>query len=198
MPDGVIHELHAHGLSADDDVRDFLRGAFTDDGRHGGRGKEDFIDGYASRLVAALHQELRHDAAEGARKHGAYLGLLVGREYVNDTVNGFAGVVRVQGAEYQKAGFSRRECQGDGFQVAHFTHQHDVGVFTEGSPQAVCEGGCLEGHFPLGDDGFFIGVNEFDRFLHRDDVPRLVAVDVVNDGGQGGGFTGARGPRDQP
>ena len=46
--DGVIHELHAHGLSADDDVRDFLRGAFTDDGRHGGRGKEDFIDGYAS------------------------------------------------------------------------------------------------------------------------------------------------------
>ena len=32
LPDGVIHELQAHGLAADDDVRDFLRGAFTDDG----------------------------------------------------------------------------------------------------------------------------------------------------------------------
>lgn len=40
-------------------------------------------------------------------------------------------------------------------------------------------------------------MDEFDRFLHGDDVPGLVAVDVVDDSGQRGGFTGAGGPRDQ-
>jgi len=36
-------------------------------------------------------------------EHGAHLALLVGGEDVNDTVDGFAGVVRVQRAEHEEA-----------------------------------------------------------------------------------------------
>jgi hypothetical protein len=40
------------------------------------------------------------------------------------------------------------------------------------------------GHFALGDDAAFVGVHKLDRLLDRDDVPRVVSVDVIDESGQ--------------
>ena len=109
FPDGFVHELHAFGFAADDDVVEFLGGAFADDGADGGIGDEDFVDGNAAFAIGLFHEELGDDAFEGGGEHGADLALLVGGEDVDDPVNGFAGVVGVEGAEDEQAGFGGGE-----------------------------------------------------------------------------------------
>ncbi|MFR4417211.1 MAG: hypothetical protein ACLT8E_07445 [Akkermansia sp.] len=99
--------------------------------------KRDFIDGYVG--LSPLHQGCA-TTPEGARKHGAYLDCW--SDGNNDTVNGFAGVVRVQVPNTRRpvsAAVSAREI----FQ-AHLPTSTMSGLHG-GSPQAVCEGGCLEG-----------------------------------------------------
>ena len=105
MPDGIVHKLHPFVFPGDDDVLKFLGGALADDGAGGGVDDEDFVDGDASAAVGLFHEELRDDSAEGVGEHGANLGLLVGWEDVDETVDGFAGVVGVEGAEDEEAGF---------------------------------------------------------------------------------------------
>ena len=73
VPDVVIHELHAHGLTTDDHVRNLIRSTFTDDGAYSRRGEENFVHGYAARFVGALHQQLCHNAAQGTCKHRSHL-----------------------------------------------------------------------------------------------------------------------------
>ncbi len=52
---------------------------------------------------ARFKQQLSKDAAQGVGQHGARLGLLVGREDVDHTIDRFARVVGVQRAEDEQA-----------------------------------------------------------------------------------------------
>jgi hypothetical protein len=46
-------------------------------------------------------------------------------------------------------------------------------------------------HFALGDDAELVVVHELDRLFDRDDMPRVGDVDVIDEGGQRGGFSAA-------
>jgi hypothetical protein len=61
----------------------------------------------------------------------ATLASRIGREHVDDPVDGFCGAGRVQRTEHQVAGFGGGHGQADGFQVAHFADQNRVRVFTQ-------------------------------------------------------------------
>ena len=145
----------------------------------------------------ALHEELGDDAAQRGGEHGAHLALLVGGEDVDDTVNGFAGVVRVERAKDEEAGLRSGQSERDGFQVAHFADEHDVRILTQRGAEAIGEGRGLDGHLTLGDDALFVPVHEFDRFLDGDDVTAEVGIDVIEQGGERGGLAGAGGAGDE-
>ena len=70
---------------------------------------QDLVHGEPALAVGALEQELRDDAAERVREHGARLRLLVGGEDVDHAVDGFARVVRVQRSEDEQAGLGGGE-----------------------------------------------------------------------------------------
>jgi hypothetical protein len=55
----------------------------------------------------------------------------------------------------------------------------------------------LDGDLALGDNAFFVVVNELDRFLDGDDVAAEVGIDVIEQGGEGGGLAGAGGAGDE-
>jgi hypothetical protein len=55
----------------------------------------------------------------------------------------------------------------------------------------------LDVDLALGDDGFFVAMNKFDRFLDRDDVAAEVRVDVIEQCRERGGFSGAGGAGDE-
>ena len=55
----------------------------------------------------------------------------------------------------------------------------------------------MDGDFALGDDALFVAVNEFDGFFDGDDVAAEVGIDVVEEGGEGGGLAGAGGAGDE-
>src|SRR5690606_38230223 len=117
LPDGVVHELHPVFLAAGDDVVEFLGRTFANHGGDGGGGNEDLVDRDAALLVVTLEEELGDHPAEGAGQHGAHLRLLVRGKDVDETVDGLAGVVGVQGAEYEQSGFGGGEGERDGFEV---------------------------------------------------------------------------------
>lgn len=125
------------------------------------------------------------------------MGLLVGGEDVNDSVDRFDGVVGVEGSEDEHSGLGGGEGEGDGFEVAHFSDEDDFGVLAQRGSEAVGKGGGVGGDFPLGDDAFFVAVDEFDGLLDGDDVLVVVAIDVVDEGGKGGRFSGASGAGDE-
>ena len=150
--------------------------------------------------VGALEEELSEDAAERVGQHGAGLRLLVGREDVDHAVDGFAGVIGVQGAEDEQAGLGCGQGERDGLEVAHFADEDDVAILAQGGFQARRESGGMLRHFALGDDASFVDVHELDRFLDRNDVPRVVGVNVIDQRGQRSRLSGAgwAGDEDEP
>jgi hypothetical protein len=156
-----------------------LGGTFADDGGYGGGGEHNFVYGGAAWFIATAAEELGEHTTKRGREHGADLRLLICWEYVNDPVNGFAGVVGVKGAEDEQAGFSSGESEGNGLKVTHLADEHDVSIFTQSGAKAIGEGWCLNGDFALGKDRFFIAMNELDGFLDGDDVAIEVGIDVV-------------------
>jgi hypothetical protein len=78
-------------------------------------------------------------AAERLAQHGADLLLLVRRELVDDAVDGAGGAGGVQRAEHEVTRLRRLDGDGDGLEVAHLTHQHDVRVLAQGGAQGALE-----------------------------------------------------------
>src|SRR5690606_16841173 len=52
-------------------------------------------------------------------------------------------------------------------------------------------------HLPLRDDALLVGVHELNGFLDCNDVPGEIAVNIIDERGEGGGFARARGASDQ-
>jgi hypothetical protein len=125
--EAVVHRDHPVGAPAFDDRLDIRNLAAAD--RVGQRlvGKEDFVHGAAS-LGDFLAKQLGDHAGEAAREHHAGLVLLVGRERVDDAVDGFGRVVGVQRAENEHAHRGAAEGEANGFQFPHFTQQEDVRI----------------------------------------------------------------------
>ena len=97
----------------------------------------------------------------------------------------------------QVAGLGR--CQGglDGLQVAHFTDQDNIRVFTQNRPQGIAEAVSVLADLTLVDGALVRLVDILDRVFEGDDVflPRM--VDLVKDRGEGGGLTGTGLARDK-
>ena len=102
----------------------------------------------------------------------------------------------MEGTEDQVSGFGGFDGDGDGFEVAHFADEDDIGVFAQGGAQRGLKAFGVDVDFALVDEAAFVGVNELDGVFDGDDVGGAVAVDVVDHGGEGGGFTGASGASD--
>src|SRR5579862_2011468 len=121
--DGVVNEASLVGV--DDAIADV------------GRGDHDFNGGDAALVVGAANEALRNDGFEGGGELQTNLFLFWRREDRDDALDGFRGIESVQGRENQVAGFGGEQSGGNGFQVAHFADQDDVGVLTKGGAQAV-------------------------------------------------------------
>ena len=70
---------------------------------------------------------------------GANLRLLSGRKNVDDTIDGLGRARSMQRAEDDMTGFRGSQSELNGFQVAHFADQNDIGIFTQRGPQRVGE-----------------------------------------------------------
>ncbi len=75
--------------------------------------------------------------------------------------------------------------------IAHFADEDDVGIFAHHGADAVLVGVAVEANLALVDEGFFVGVGEFDGVFDGDDVDVFGVVDLFDHGGDGGGFSGA-------
>ena len=65
--------------------------------------------------------------------------LFVGFEHTEDTIDGLAGIDRVERAQHQMACLGRAQGNLDGIAIAHFAHENDLGRLAQGGPQAVRE-----------------------------------------------------------
>ena len=185
-----VERVHAV-LRAGLDVRGDSEGlAVADEGLNGGRGDHDLERGHASGLVDAGQEHLGDDGDETGGQLGADLRLLVGREGVDDTVDGGRGAGGVQGAEDQVTGFGGGHGGFDGDQVAQFADEDDVGVLTEGAAEGFGEARDVRADFTLDHHALLVVVVEFDGVLDRDDVHGAFLVDDVDHGGEGGGLAG--------
>ena len=112
-----------------------------------------------------LSKRLRDHGFDGFGELGANLRLLSGRKNVDDTIDGFGRAGGMQRAEDDVAGFGRGQSELDGFQVAHFADQNDIGVFTQRGAQRIGEGVGVRPQLALVDQAFFRLVHELDRIL---------------------------------
>ena len=104
------------------------------------------------------------------------------REDVHEARDRLAAVGRVQGREHEVTRLGSREPDLDSLQVAHFAHEHHVGVLAQRSPQRRREAHAVGADLALIHDGPLVADQELDRVLDRDDVIGARRVDVVDDG----------------
>ena len=182
-----VHAVLRAGL---DVRRDAECLAVADQRLNGGRGDHDLERGDASGLVDAGQEHLGDDADETRGELGADLRLLVGREGVDDTVDGRGRAGGVQGAEDQVSGFGGGDGGFDGDQVAQFADEDDVGVLAECAAESFGEARDVRADLTLNHHAFLVVVVEFDGVLDRDDVHGALLVDDVDHRGEGGGLAG--------
>src|SRR3984893_5109876 len=181
--DGVVNEA---GLVRIDDAVTNVPGA-----------DHDFASGDAAFVVGAAHEALGYDGLERGSKLQANLLLLRRREDSNDALNGFRGVESVQGGENQVAGFGGQQRGGNGFEVAHFADEDDIGILTQSGAQGGGEVRCVDLDLALVDEAALVAVQKLDGVLDGDEVVGAVGVDAVDHGGERGGFTGTGGASDE-
>ena len=148
--------------------------------------------------AAGLGQQgLAHDPFQHQRELGADLRLLVGREHVDDAVDGLGRGVGVQGAEGQVARLRDAQRRLDRLQVAHLADEHDVGVLAQGGAQRVGEGVGVRVQLALVDHALLVRVQVLDRVLDRDHVLVALVVDLVEHRRERRRLAGAGGPGHQ-
>jgi len=79
--------------------------------------------------------------------------LLITGEGIDDAVNRLGCASGMQRAEHQVAGFCRGDGGVDRFKIAHFTHQHDVGILAQGAAQRLGEVRHVYANFALSNEG---------------------------------------------
>ena len=156
------------------------------------RSNHDFAGRDAAFVIRAAHQALGDDRLQRGGKLQANLFLLRRREDGDNTLNRFRGVQGVQSGKHEVAGFRSQQRRRNGFEVAHFADQNDVGVLTEGSAQRRREVRGVHFDFPLIDKALLVAVQELNGVFDGDQMVGAVGIDAVDHRRQRGGLTGPR------
>ncbi len=82
-------------------------------------------------------QRLAQNPFQNHAQLGPDLGLLVGREDVHDSVDSGGGAVGVKRGERQVARFRNAQRGFHRLQVAHFSDQHDIGIFAQRHSESI-------------------------------------------------------------
>jgi hypothetical protein len=106
--------------------------------------------------------------------------LLVGREDVDDAVDGLGRRVGVQGGEGEVSRLGDAQGRLDGLQVTHLADQHHVRVLPQRGAQGVGEGVGVGVQLALVHHALLVGVQVLDGILDGDDVLVPLRVDLVS------------------
>ena len=147
----LIQQLHSVFLAHLQLARDLVPLIGHDQFADGLGDDHDLADRAAAALIGRLHQDLG-DHGEQARGEKA-LGLLalLGGQRVDDAVDGLGGAGGVQRAEHQMAGLGGGHRHRDGFGIAHFADQNDVGILAHRGAHALGEGRHVRAELALDD-----------------------------------------------
>ena len=103
----------------------------------------------------------------------------------------------MQRAHDKVSGLGSRDGSGNRLIVAHLADEDDVGVLTQGAAQRRSKAAHIGADLALVDQRAAALIDVLDGVLNRDDVVAARLIDVVDHGGQRGGFAAARGAGDQ-
>src|SRR5262249_2632575 len=99
--------------------------------------------------------------------------------------------------EDEVAGFGGEQGSGNGFEVAHFADEDDVGILTKSGAESGGEIGGVDFDFALVDEALLVAVQELDGVFDGDEGVGAVGVDAVDDGCESGGLAGTGGAGDE-
>ena len=177
----LVDGLHAVLLLADLHLRvDLVDLVLADQVPDGGVGDHDLQASTRPGAPLRRQQRLGDHALEHERELRAHLRLLVGREDVDDAVDGLHAAVGVQGREGQVAGLGDDQRRLDGLQVAHLADEHDVRVLAQDVLERLLEGAGVGADLALVDQAVLVRVQVLDRVLDGDDVLVPLGVDLVD------------------
>ena len=123
--------------------------------------------------------------------------LLVGRKYINDTVNGICSADRVKRGQKQMPRLSGSHSNIDGFIVPHFAEENDIRALTQSGAQG---GDIVLGiyiYLTLADNTLIMAVKILHGIFQCDDVTPLIFVYLVYHTGQSCGFSASCRPCDK-
>ena len=83
------------------------------------------------------------------------------------------------------AGFGDAQRRLDRLQIAHFTDQHNVGIFAQSGPQRTRKALRVLVNLTLVDQAVLVRMHELDRVFDGDDMFVSLAVDLIEHGRQG-------------
>ena len=118
---------------------------------HLGR-RQEHLDGEGHAAVEGGHELLHDDPAQRGGQLEAHLGLLVGREDVDDALDRLHGVDRAQGGQHELAGLGGGERVADRLDVGQLADHEDVGVLPQRVAQPALERRRVLPHLALVDD----------------------------------------------
>ena len=140
---------------------------------------------FFNRLEKFLGDNALHVEGDGAANRAVHR---IGKEVENTPDRGRCarGVDR---SEYQVPCFGGVNGRHERLFVAHFAHQHDIGIFAHGMLHRDFEVFHIHADLTLIDQAFVFGVNELDGIFEREDVLAIETVDVVEHRGNRGGLS---------
>ena len=156
-----VHGLHAVFLAHLHGAGNLMDLAFANKIPHRGGAGQDLQRRHSS-AGFLLEQSLRNHRFDGFGELGANLRLLSGRKNVDDTIDGLGRARSMQCAEDDMTGFRGSQSELNGFQVAHFADQNDIGIFTQRGAQRIGERMSVRPQLALVDQTFFGLVDELD------------------------------------
>lgn len=106
--------------------------------------------------------------------------LLFRREGINDPIDGLRRVDSMKRSEYEVSGFRGSDGRANGFRVAQFPDQNNVGILSQSMSQRLCERTRVAANFALLDDAPSVGKHELDRILYGDDHTRKTLADIFD------------------
>lgn len=140
---------------------------------------------------------MRNHRLQAAGQLGAHIGFLFRRKHVHQPFHRLRRAAGVQRRQHQVAGLRRGERQPNGGNIAQLAQQDHIRIFAQRGAQRRIEAVTVAADLPLLDQRTPAAVQEFDRILQRQNVPRLVPVDLVDHRRQRGGLAAAGGAGEQ-
>ena len=92
----------------------------------------------------------------------------------------------MDGAKDEVSGFGGADGGFEGFLIAHFADEYDIGVFTDECAEGIVEIDAIDTDLTLVDECFGILEDVFDGIFDGDDMNGFSLVDVLEHGRNGG------------